>query len=134
MEGQLTATVHGTAVDFAEHQDLIHVLETKVGRLIFNGYPTGVEVGHAMQHGGPYPSTTDSRSTSVGTDAIDRFVRPICYPCRWSKFWVQPGVAVRKYWVCHPSCLSDTIGIDHSLCPLNSDHSQKRLRRASLLK
>ena len=79
MEGQLTATVHGTAVDFAEHQDLIHVLETKVGRLIFNGYPTGVEVGHAMQHGGPYPSTTDSRSTSVGTDAIDRFVRPICY-------------------------------------------------------
>jgi NADP-dependent aldehyde dehydrogenase len=55
------------------------LLEQKVGRLIINGYPTGVEVCHAMVHGGPYPSTTDSRSTSVGTVAINRFCRPVCY-------------------------------------------------------
>jgi len=55
------------------------VLERKVGRIIFNGVPTGVEVGHAMQHGGPYPATTDGRTTSVGSAAIARFVRPVCY-------------------------------------------------------
>ncbi len=79
LDGQLTATVHGTPEDFELYASLITILETKAGRLVFNGYPTGVEVGTAMQHGGPYPSTTDSRSTSVGTAAIDRFVRPICY-------------------------------------------------------
>lgn len=79
LEGHLTATIHGTAQDLREFADLIAVLETKVGRLIFNGFPTGVEVTHAMVHGGPYPSTSDGRSTSVGTQAIFRFTRLVCY-------------------------------------------------------
>ena len=79
LEGQLTASVHGTEEDFQTYRSLISILETKVGRLIFNGYPTGVEVCPAMQHGGPYPATTDGRTTSVGTAAIERFARPICY-------------------------------------------------------
>jgi 2,5-dioxopentanoate dehydrogenase len=79
LEGHLTATLHGTEADFAAHRDLIAILETKVGRLILNGYPTGVEVCHAMVHGGPYPATSDGRSTSVGTQAIFRFARPVCY-------------------------------------------------------
>ncbi len=77
--GHLTATLHATARDLEEYRDLIAILEQKVGRLIINGYPTGVEVTHAMVHGGPFPATTDSRSTSVGTDAIRRFSRPVCY-------------------------------------------------------
>jgi 2,5-dioxopentanoate dehydrogenase len=79
LEGHLTATIHGTEEDLALHRDLIAVLESKVGRLLFNGFPTGVEVCHAMVHGGPYPATSDGRSTSVGTQAIFRFVRPFCY-------------------------------------------------------
>lgn len=79
MEGSLTATVHGTPEDISEYRRLIAVLETKVGRLLFNGYPTGVEVAPAMNHGGPYPATGDPKFTSVGTAAIYRFVRPICY-------------------------------------------------------
>lgn len=79
LDGHLTATIHGTAKDLEDHRDLVAILERKVGRLIFNGYPTGVEVAHSMQHGGPYPATTDSRTTSVGSAAIERFVRPICY-------------------------------------------------------
>lgn len=79
LEGNLTATVHGTPQEFEEYADLIEVLRTKVGRIIFNGYPTGVEVSHAMHHGGPYPATTDAKFTSVGATAIYRFVRPICY-------------------------------------------------------
>jgi NADP-dependent aldehyde dehydrogenase len=79
LEGQLTATIHGTAEDFAASRALLTMLETKVGRLVCNGFPTGVEVCHAMTHGGPYPATADGRSTSVGTRAIERFVRPLCY-------------------------------------------------------
>ena len=79
LEGQLTATIHGTPEDLASNRDLLSILETKAGRLLFNGFPTGVEVCHAMTHGGPYPATADGRSTSVGTRAIERFVRPICY-------------------------------------------------------
>jgi len=79
LEGHLTATVHGTEEDLSQHRDLIALLESKVGRLIFNGFPTGVELGHAMVHGGPYPATSDGRSTSVGSQAIFRFVRPFCY-------------------------------------------------------
>ena len=79
LEGHLTATVHGSEADLAEHAELLRVLRTKVGRLIVNGYPTGVEVCHAMHHGGPYPATTDSRATSVGTAAILRFARPVCF-------------------------------------------------------
>jgi alpha-ketoglutaric semialdehyde dehydrogenase len=79
LEGSLTATIHGTAEDLRENRALVTVLARKAGRLIFNGYPTGVEVCAAMQHGGPYPATTDPRFTSVGTAAIQRFCRPVCY-------------------------------------------------------
>lgn len=79
LEGHLTATIHGTAQDVRDFADLISILEGKVGRLVLNGFPTGVEVSHAMVHGGPYPSTSDGRSTSVGTRAIFRFTRPVCY-------------------------------------------------------
>ncbi|HUA16851.1 MAG TPA: aldehyde dehydrogenase (NADP(+)) [Verrucomicrobiae bacterium] len=79
LEGHLTATIHGTEEDLRDFADLIAILETKVGRLVFNGFPTGVEVTHAMVHGGPYPSTSDGRSTSVGTQAIFRFTRLVCY-------------------------------------------------------
>ena len=79
LEGHLTATVHGTEEDLQEYQELIQILERKVGRVVINGYPTGVEVCHAMVHGGPYPATTASQSTSVGTNAIKRFARPLCY-------------------------------------------------------
>jgi len=79
VEGQLTATLHATEADLTAFADLIGILERKAGRLIVNGFPTGVEVCHAMVHGGPYPATSDSRATSVGTYSIYRFVRPVCY-------------------------------------------------------
>jgi 2,5-dioxopentanoate dehydrogenase len=79
LEGHLTATVHGTEQDLSDFADLIAILERKVGRLVLNGFPTGVEVSHAMVHGGPYPATSDGRSTSVGSQAIFRFSRPVCY-------------------------------------------------------
>ena len=79
LEGHLTATILGDDEDLAAHCELIHLLEQKAGRLIFNGVPTGVDVGHAMIHGGPYPSTSDSRFTSVGSLAIYRFARPVCF-------------------------------------------------------
>ncbi|WP_437937008.1 aldehyde dehydrogenase (NADP(+)) [Sorangium sp. So ce341] len=79
LEGQLTATLHGTAEDLAAAQDLVDVLGRVAGRLVFNGYPTGVEVSHAIHHGGPYPASSDVRFTSVGTAAIFRFARPVCY-------------------------------------------------------
>ena len=79
LHGHLTATVHGTEEDLSRARKLVGVLETKVGRLVFNGFPTGVEVSHAMVHGGSFSATSDGRSTSVGTQAIFRFVRPVCY-------------------------------------------------------
>ena len=79
LEGQLTATVHGTEADLEANRELLDVLETKVGRVLINGFPTGVEVCHAMVHGGPFPATSDGRSTSVGTRAIHRFTRAVCY-------------------------------------------------------
>ncbi len=79
LQGHLTATLLGTEEDIQNHQELISILERKVGRLLFNGYPTGVEVCHAMVHGGPYPASSDGRFTSVGSQAIYRFTRPICY-------------------------------------------------------
>jgi len=79
LEGQLTATIHGTPGDLDEYATLISILEQKAGRLIVNGFPTGVEICPSMHHGGPYPATTDSRSTSVGTAAINRFARPVAY-------------------------------------------------------
>jgi 2,5-dioxopentanoate dehydrogenase len=79
LHGHLTATIHGTDEDIASAGELIRILETKAGRILFNGYPTGVEVCHAMVHGGPFPATSDSRTTSVGARAMLRFVRPVCY-------------------------------------------------------
>jgi NADP-dependent aldehyde dehydrogenase len=79
LEGQLTATVHAEESDYQVAAELLPVLELKAGRILFNGWPTGVEVGHAMVHGGPYPATSDSRTTSVGARAIERFLRPVCY-------------------------------------------------------
>lgn len=79
LTGHLTVTIHGTEKELEEYQDLIHILEQKAGRIVINGFPTGVEVCSAMVHGGPFPSTTDSKTTSVGTAAIYRFTRPVCY-------------------------------------------------------
>lgn len=79
LSGTLTATVHATPQEISANADLVDVLGRKAGRLIFNGFPTGVEVSHAMHHGGPYPATTDERFTSVGTASIYRFARPLCY-------------------------------------------------------
>ena len=79
LDGQLTATLHATASELAQAAGLIRLLEAKAGRLVLNAYPTGVEVCHAMHHGGPYPATSDVRFTSVGTAAILRWARPVCY-------------------------------------------------------
>ncbi len=79
LEGHLTASVWGTDADLAEYADLIAILERKAGRLIFNGFPTGLEVSDGMIHGGPYPACSDSRFTAVGSRAILRFARPVCY-------------------------------------------------------
>lgn len=79
LEGQLTASLHGTENDLAAYDDLAEALQQKAGRVIFNGFPTGVEVCHAMVHGGPFPATSDSRWTSVGSGAIFRFARAVCW-------------------------------------------------------
>ena len=79
LEGSLTATVHGTQRDLEENRPLLAQLTRKAGRLVFNGFPTGVEVCGSMQHGGPYPATTDPRFTSVGSTAIERFARPVTF-------------------------------------------------------
>ncbi|GAA1091311.1 aldehyde dehydrogenase (NADP(+)) [Nocardiopsis composta] len=85
LDGQLTATVHaetgpdGTGPDAAAARELLPLLERTAGRILFDSWPTGVEVGHAMVHGGPFPATTDPRSTSVGSAAVDRFLRPVAY-------------------------------------------------------
>lgn len=79
LEGQLTATLHMDAADEALAARLMPVLEVKAGRILANGWPTGVEVCHAMVHGGPFPATSDPRTTSVGSMAIDRFLRPVSY-------------------------------------------------------
>jgi NADP-dependent aldehyde dehydrogenase len=79
LPGQLTATVHAAPEDTVDLDLVMPVIEQKAGRVLFGGFPTGVEVCDAMVHGGPYPATTDARSTSVGTMAIRRFTRPLCY-------------------------------------------------------
>ncbi|MBZ0330797.1 aldehyde dehydrogenase (NADP(+)) [Halomonas sp. ANAO-440] len=79
LEGQLTATLQMDDGDLAVARGLLPILERKAGRILANGWPTGVEVCHAMVHGGPYPATSDSRTTSVGSAAIFRFLRPVCY-------------------------------------------------------
>ncbi len=79
LQGQLTATLIAEPDDLHVFASLVPLLERKAGRLLLNGYPTGVEVSDAMVHGGPYPATSDARGTSVGTLAIDRFLRPVCF-------------------------------------------------------
>jgi NADP-dependent aldehyde dehydrogenase len=79
LEGQLTATLHLDEPDLQQARALLPTLERKAGRLLVNGWPTGVEVCDAMVHGGPFPATSDARTTSVGTAAILRFLRPVCY-------------------------------------------------------
>jgi len=79
LEGQLTGTVISDENEISNYVSLIHELENRVGRIIFNGVPTGVEVCASMLHGGPYPASTDSRFTAVGVDSIKRFVRPFSF-------------------------------------------------------
>ena len=79
LNGQLTATLHLAEQDSALARELVPLLERKAGRILVNGFPTGVEVTYAMVHGGPSPATSDSRVTSVGAMSIERFLRPVCY-------------------------------------------------------
>lgn len=79
LEGNLTATIHAEAGETEIASALYNILREKVGRLIWNGFPTGVEVAHAMQHGGPYPATTTPATTSVGMTSIKRFMRPLAF-------------------------------------------------------
>ncbi len=79
MPGSLTATIHGTEQELLGHGALLRALERRAGRIVFNGYPTGLEPCHSLHHGGPYPAATHSFFTSVGTAAIYRFARPVCF-------------------------------------------------------
>jgi NADP-dependent aldehyde dehydrogenase len=79
LEGQLTAALHLDEADHDDARTFLPALERLAGRILVNGFGTGVEVGHAMVHGGPWPATSDGRSTSVGSLAIARFVRPVSY-------------------------------------------------------
>jgi NADP-dependent aldehyde dehydrogenase len=79
LEGQLTISLHADLSDYADAHALLPILERKAGRIVFNGFGTGVEVAHAMVHGGPFPATSDGRFTAVGSLAIRRFLRPVCY-------------------------------------------------------
>lgn len=79
LPGQLTGTIQAEKIELGANMDIVEALEQRVGRILLNGFPTGVEVSAAMVHGGPFPATTDARSTSVGTQAIYRFTRPVCW-------------------------------------------------------
>ncbi|NBW94747.1 MAG: aldehyde dehydrogenase (NADP(+)), partial [Bacteroidetes bacterium] len=79
LEGQLTMTIQADPADHPMDAGVVRAMQERCGRLIVNGFPTGVEVCSAMVHGGPFPATTDARSTSVGTAAIERFSRPFCF-------------------------------------------------------
>jgi NADP-dependent aldehyde dehydrogenase len=89
MEGQLTSTIIATEDELKNNGELVDELQQKCGRIIFNGVPTGVEVCLSMQHGGPFPASTDSRFTAVGADGISRFARPICFQ-NWSNELLPP--------------------------------------------
>jgi len=79
LKGQLTGSILGSDLEFIQYEAIIQVLKNKIGRLIYNGVPTGVEVCASMNHGGPYPASTDVRFTAVGIDSIKRFARPIAF-------------------------------------------------------
>lgn len=97
LEGQLTATLQLAAEDYSTATMLLPLLERKAGRVIINGWPTGVEVGYAMVHGGPFPASSDSRSTSVGALAINRFLRPVAYQ-NFPKELLPPAVQDANPW------------------------------------
>ena len=100
VEGQLTATLHlEPGQDEALIRELLPVLELKAGRILANGFPTGVEVCHAMVHGGPFPATSDPRSTSVGSAAIERFLRPVCYQDIPDAFLPEPLKAANPWGI-----------------------------------
>lgn len=99
LHGQLTATLIAEAGDLQSHDDLLPLLEQKVGRVLFNGYQTGVEVCDAMVHGGPYPATSDARGTSVGSLAIDRFLRPVCYQNCPDGLLLPPALQNATRWI-----------------------------------
>lgn len=79
LDGHLTATIHGTDEDLEKNAALVRILQRKVGRIVFNGFPTGIEICNAMHHGGPYPATTHSYFTSIGHQSIQRFTKPVCF-------------------------------------------------------
>lgn len=83
LEGQLTASLMATEQDLLQNPALVEAIKNIAGRFIMNGVPTGVTVALSMQHGGPFPATTDSRYSAVGADGIKRFARPVCYQ-NWS--------------------------------------------------
>ena len=89
LEGQLTTTAMATENDIIQNEELIDILKYKCGRFILNGVPTGVEVCLSMQHGGPFPASTDSRFGSVGGDAIKRFARPLAFQ-NWNNALLPP--------------------------------------------
>ncbi|NNF22076.1 MAG: aldehyde dehydrogenase family protein, partial [Saprospiraceae bacterium] len=94
LHGQLTCTIYGNEDEIVEEDQLAEILTTKCGRLIYNGVPTGVEVSHAMHHGGPFPSSSNGMYTSVGTAAIDRFARTVCFqnaPVKLLPDAIKPG-------------------------------------------
>ena len=95
LDGHLTATIHGTEEELVEHAALVRILERKVGRIVFNGFPTGLEICPSMHHGGPYPATTHSHFTSIGQAAIYRFTRPVCYQ-RFPASGAAAGAAGRQ--------------------------------------
>jgi alpha-ketoglutaric semialdehyde dehydrogenase len=79
LNGQLTATFLGSKLEFAEQSTLVYLMQQKVGRIVFNGVPTGVDISPSMHHGGPYPASSDSRFSAVGIDSIQRFIRPVTF-------------------------------------------------------
>ena len=99
MEGQLTSTLMATEQDISAHPELMEAVAEKCGRFILNGVPTGVEVCHSMQHGGPFPACTDSRFTSVGADAIRRFARPLAFQ-NWPNHLLPPELQdANPHWI-----------------------------------
>lgn len=99
LEGQLTATIHASQDDFQEVSEIIPLLEDLAGRVLYGGWPTGVEVGHTVIHGGPYPATSNAQSTSVGTLAIERFMRPVSYQTFPAELLPDPVSEANKWAV-----------------------------------
>ncbi|CCQ44197.1 aldehyde dehydrogenase family protein [Pseudarthrobacter siccitolerans] len=124
IEGQLTASLQLTEEDYPTAARLLPVLEQKVGRIIVNGWPTGVEVGHAMVHGGPFPATSDSRTTSVGTLAINRFLRPVAYQ-NLPQELLPEALQDANPWHLNRRINGETVGVNcrtpRSLFPLQSN-------------